>query len=206
MIDFHLFFSLLQKSVIGKHGPASLILIEEYGKNPFLILVSCILSLRTRDTVTIQASRRLFEYAQTPLQLFSLELAQLKKLIYPVGFYSRKAIALQKISMLLIEKFQGKVPANKDDLMQFPGVGIKTTNLVLSEAFGIPAICVDTHVHRLSNLCGLVYTKTAEETELALQTVVPPQYQRDFSRYMVLLGQSSKSEQQIFIEEWKKLQ
>lgn len=203
MVDVLFFFSILYESVKDKKGPATLILIEEYGKDSFLILVSCILSLRTRDTVTLQASRRLFSCVRTPQQLIQLDLLQLENLIYPVGFYSRKAVTLQKISSLLVEKYDGKVPSAKEKLLQLPGVGIKTTNLVLAEAFDVPAICVDTHVHRLSNLCGLVATRTPEETERVLQTIIPPQLQRDFSRYMVLLGQSPKKFQQLFIENWK---
>ena len=202
MIDIQSFFLLLHKSVKDKKNLATLILIEEYGKNPFLILLSCILSLRTRDTVTLQASRRLFACARTPQEIIQLDLKQLENLIYPVGFYSKKAITLQKISSILIEKYEGKVPSIKNELLELPGVGIKTTNLVLAEAFDIPAICVDTHVHRLSNLCGLVKTKTPEETEKMLQKIVPLDFQRDFSRYMVALGQGSKKNQNLFIEEW----
>lgn len=203
MVDILFFFSLLRESVKDKKGPATLILIEEYGKDPFLILASCILSLRTRDAVTLQASRRLFSCIRTPQQMVQLDSLQLANLIYPVGFYSRKAITLQRIASLLVEKYDGKVPSVKEKLLQLPGVGIKTTNLVLAEAFDVSAVCVDTHVHRLSNLCGLVTTRTPEETERALQKIIPPQLQRDFSRYMVLLGQSPKKFQQLFIENWK---
>jgi endonuclease-3 len=202
MVDIQSFFLLLHKSVKDKKSLATLILIEEYGKNPFLILLSCILSLRTRDTITLQASRRLFASARTPEEIIQLDLKQLENLIYPVGFYSKKSITLQKISLILIEKYEARVPSIKNELLKLPGVGIKTTNLVLAEAFDIPAICVDTHVHRLSNLCGLVKTKTPEETEKKLQKIIPLEFQRDFSRYMVALGQGSKKNQNLFIEEW----
>ncbi len=203
MVDILSFFLLLQESVKDKKGPAVPLLIEEYGKDPFLILVSCILSLRTRDVVTLQASRRLFFCVRTPQQMIQLDVLQLKNLIYPVGFYSKKAVTLQKISSLLIENYEGKVPSVKEQLLKLPGVGIKTTNLVLAEAFDIPAVCVDTHVHRLSNLCELVTTQTPEETERVLKIIIPLQLQRDFSRYMVLLGQCSKKQQCLFVENWK---
>lgn len=199
------FFHLLQHYVQGKKGPASLLLVQEYGKNPFLILVSCILSLRTRDTVTIPASRKLFAYAQTPSDILQLETSFLAQLIYPVGFSSKKAITLQKIAGILLEKYKGAVPSSKEELLALPGVGLKTTNLVLSEAFDIPAICVDTHVHRISNETGLVKTSSPEKTEEALQKIVPDSYKRDLARYLVLLGQSPKAEQKEFIMKWNEL-
>lgn len=199
-MKFNLFFSLLTHAVQGKKGPATLLLIAEYGKDPFLILISCIISLRTRDAITLNISRKLFSYATTPQQLLELSTEDLAKILYPAGFYFRKAVTLRNIASLLIEKFHGEVPHTKEELLQLPGVGIKTTNLVLAEAFDKPAICVDTHVHRLSNACGLVKTKTPEETEQVLQSLVPIDKMRDFSRYMVLLGQSPTQQQRSFIQ------
>lgn len=199
MEKFLLFFNGLCQAVSNKKGPASVLLIEEYGKNPFLILVSCLLSLRTRDAVMIKVSKELFKYVQTPQELLDLDINKLENIIHSVGFYHAKAKTLKNISQILIEKHGSQVPADKEKLLALPGVGIKTTNLVLSEAFDIPAICVDTHVHRISNKIGLVTTQTPEQTELALQRIVPPDLQRLFSRNMVLLGQSPRVFQDNFI-------
>lgn len=170
--------------------PASNLIIGEFGKDPYLVLISCLLSLRTKDTVSWPASRRLFSRAKTPHHMLELPIPEIEKLIYPVGFYRRKAVLLHTVSQFLIEKHGGKVPATKDELLAIPGVGIKTANLVLAIAFDIPAICVDTHVHRISNRLGLVSTKTVEETEIELMKVLPEEYWAEYSRLMVMWGQN----------------
>jgi endonuclease III len=170
--------------------PAATSITRIYGRNPFLILVSCILSLRTKDTVSLPASQRLFEHAQTPQELLLLQPAIIAKLIYPTGFYRQKTKQLLAISALLLKKYHGTVPNTYEELISLPGVGPKTTNLVLSEGFGIPAICVDTHVHRISNRLGLVRTKTPAQTEEALKIVLPKKYWSEYNKLMVMWGQN----------------
>lgn len=170
--------------------PAVTTIIKEYGKNPFLILVSCVLSLRTKDTISLPASRRLFSLARTPEQLRDLSLSEIEKTIYSVGFYRQKARQLHAISVDIIEKFNGNVPRTEQELLSLVGVGRKTANLVLGEAFDIPAICVDTHVHRISNRLGLVNTKTVEETEYALKKILPSEYWIEYNKLLVMWGQN----------------
>jgi len=170
--------------------PAATTVVKKYGKNPFLLLVSCLLSLRTRDYVSLAASIRLFEHAQTPQELLALNAHTIEQLIYPTGFYRQKTKQLHAICTVLLKRFKGKVPHNEKDLLTLPGVGPKTTNLVLSLAFDIPAICVDTHVHRISNRLGLVATDTPEETEIALKTLLPQRYWSEFNSLMVMYGQN----------------
>lgn len=170
--------------------PAAELITQEYGRNPYLILVSCILSLRTKDSVSWPASRRLFSYAQTPESMIQLTCEQIAKVIYPCGFYRQKAKNIILLSQDLIERFDSQVPADKEDLMTLQGVGPKTVNLVLAEGFGIPALCVDTHVHRISNRLGIVKTKTPQETETALKSLLPPEYWREFNGLLVMWGQN----------------
>lgn len=181
---------LLRKAVKGMQEPAATVVISEYGKDPFLILVSCILSLRTKDSVSLPASQRLFTQAKTPQQLLQLPDSQIQQLIYPVGFYRNKTKTLKAISHVLITDFNGEVPATLEGLLSLPGVGQKTANLVLGEAFGIPAICVDTHVHKISNRLGLVTTTTPEETEVELKKILPEEYWIEYNRLLVMWGQN----------------
>ena len=181
---------LLRKNTIGMVDPASLSIIKKFGKDPFLILVSCMLSLRTQDKVSLPASLRLFDHAKTPEQLVAMPLHSVEKLIYPVGFYRNKAQYLHVMSKQLINDFGGKVPHTRDELMLLSGVGRKTANLVLGQAFDIPAICVDTHVHTVSNRLGIVNTKTPQETEEALMKVLPEKYWIEYNTLMVLWGQN----------------
>ena len=170
--------------------PAATSITRQYGRNPFLILVSCILSLRTRDTVSLPASQRLFVHAQTPQSLLLLSPATIEKLIYPTGFYRQKTKQILKICTILLEKYHGAVPSTQEELMLLPGVGPKTTSLVLSEGFNIPAICVDTHVHRISNRLGLVATKSPAQTEAELKLLLPKKYWSEFNKLMVMWGQN----------------
>jgi len=170
--------------------PAATSIVEHYGRNPFLVLVSCILSLRTRDPVSLAASHRLFAHARTPKTLMSLPHKTIADLIYPVGFYRQKTKQLLALCAILLEKYQGTVPHTEKELMELPGVGPKTTALVLSEGFNIPAICVDTHVHRISNRLGLVKTKTVEDTETALKKLLPKKYWSEYNKLMVMWGQN----------------
>ena len=181
---------ILRYATKGMVEPASTSIIKEYGKDPFLILVSCLLSLRTKDSVSLSASRRLFRLAKTPEEILQLSIKKIEQAIYPVGFYRRKAKNLHQMSLQMRDQFGGKVPDTEEDLLSLPGVGPKTANLVLGEAFGVPAICVDTHVHTISNRLGLVNTKRPEETERVLKQILPKNYWIVFNRLLVMWGQN----------------
>lgn len=181
---------VLRKATHGMEQPASVNIVNQYGQDPYLVLISCLLSLRTKDTVSFPASQRLFEYAQTPEQMLKLPIKTIEKLIYPTGFYHRKAILLHEVSKDLLERFKGKVPKTEQELLSIKGVGRKTANLVLGVAFDIPAICVDTHVHRISNRLGLVKTKTTDETEVELKKILPPEYWTEYNHLLVIWGQN----------------
>lgn len=181
---------VLRKATKRMVQPASFLITEKYGKDPYLVLISCLLSLRTKDTVSFPASVRLFEYAKTPEQMLKVPVSTIEKLIYPTGFYRRKARLLHTVSADLIKRFHGDVPADLDELLSIKGVGRKTANLVLGVAFDIPAICVDVHVHRVSNRLGLVKTKTTDETEQALMKLLPKDYWIEFNHLIVLWGQN----------------
>jgi endonuclease-3 len=182
-------FKLLDRAVQGLPEPMSIRIAKEYHKDPYLILISCLLSLRARDVVTYPVSKKLFERAKTPQEMCSLPLPELETIIHSIGTYRRKARVLKEVSADLIKRFGGKVPSGEADLLSLPGVGRKTANLVRSVAFDIPAICVDVHVHRIANQLGLVHAKTPEETEFALQKLLPREYWSDINRYFVLWGQ-----------------
>ena len=144
-------------------------LVASHGGGPFEVLVATILSLRTKDEVTAKAAKRLLSKADTPPRMLALDEKTIEKLIYPVGFYPTKAKQLRRISRILIEKYNSRVPDTIEALLELPGVGRKTANLVLVEGFGQEAICVDTHVHRISNRIGYVLTRTPAQTEFALR-------------------------------------
>ena len=182
--------NLLREATAGMIQPASLSIVEQYGRDPYLILVSCILSLRTRDTASLPASLRLFQYVKTPEEMIAIPLARLEKLIYPVGFYRNKSKQLKIMSRELIERFKARVPQTQEELLSLTGVGLKTANLVLGIAFEIPALCVDTHVHKVSNRLGLVNTKTPDQTEAALQKIIPKEYWIEYTKLMVTWGQN----------------
>ena len=188
--SFNQILKKLRLGVSGMSEPVSFILMEHFGREPYILLISCILSLRTKDAVTLSASLRLFHYAKTPQECLKIPLEQLQSLIYPVGFYRQKSIQIQKINQILIEKYDGKVPSNRDALLLLPCVGIKTANLVLGMAFKIPALCVDIHVHRIANRLGLVITKTPEETEYELTRIIPQEYWIELNRLLVMWGQN----------------
>lgn len=180
----------LSRETASMIPPASVTLVQEYGRDPFLVLMACLLSLRTKDSISLPASRRLFFYACTPHKILSLTNEKIEELIYPVAFYRKRAQNLKDISHQLIHRFGGIVPNIQEALMSLPGVGIKTANLVLSMGFDIPALCVDTHVHRISNRFGLVSTKTPEETEKALQKIIPRDKWIEYCNWLVMWGQN----------------
>ena len=159
-------------------------------KDPFKVLISCILSLRTKDEVTAKASSRLFKLADTPKKLIELKNKKIEKLIYPVGFYKTKAKRIKEISKSLLNKYNGKVPDNIDELLKFNGVGRKTANIVITFGFNKLGIAVDTHVHRISNRLGLVRTKIPDKTEFALRKLLPKKYWIDYNDLLVSYGQN----------------
>jgi endonuclease III len=165
-------------------------IIAEYGKDPYLILISCLLSLRAKDAMTIHVCRTFFARVRTPYQMVTISRPDLEKVVYTTGFYKTKARVLHNVSAALIEKFAGKVPRDKDMLLTMKGIGPKTANLVVSLAYGQPEICVDTHVHRISNRLGLVHTTAVEATEDALRKVLPQRYWIVWNKLLVMWGQN----------------
>ena len=159
-------------------------------KDPFIVLIACILSLRTNDKTTYPATLRMLKLGKTPEDFAKLDPKVLEKAIYPVGFYANKAKQIVELSKELVEKYNSKVPDEIEELVKFNGVGRKTANLVLSEGFHKPAICVDVHVHRISNRLGYVKTKNPEETEFALRKKLPPKYWIDINSLLVTHGQN----------------
>ena len=158
--------------------------------NPYLVLIACILSLRTNDKTTYPATLRMLELAKTPQEMMNISEDDLANAIYPVGFYKNKAKQIIELSKTIVEKLNGKVPDTIENLTKFNGVGRKTANLVLAKGFGIPAICVDVHVHRIFNRIGYVITKTPDETEFALREKLPQKYWLDINTLMVTHGQN----------------
>jgi len=160
------------------------------GRDPFRILVACVLSLRTRDETTGPAAQRLFAVASTPPALLALSEQRIASLVYPVAFYRRKATALRRICSQLLERHDGHVPSDLDALLALPGVGRKTANLVRTVGFGLPGICVDTHVHRIANRLGFVATRTPAETEAALRARLPRRHWIGLNDLLVTFGQN----------------
>ena len=158
--------------------------------DPFQVLISTLLSLRTKDEVTLVASKRLLERAKTPKEILQLNEKEIVRMIYPVGFYKIKARRIREVARTLLEKYGGKVPDRLDELLKLKGVGRKTANLVLTLGFRKLGICVDTHVHRISNRFGLVKTKTPEETEFALRKILPKKYWIPTNDFLVAFGQN----------------
>jgi len=162
----------------------------ETGRDPFRILIGCLLSLRTKDETTGPASARLFALAHTPAGILGLPRPEIERAIYPVGFYRTKARVLHRVCGDLIERFDGRVPADLDALLTLHGVGRKTANLVVTFGFGLPGICVDTHVHRITNRLGFVRTPTPEATEMALRKRLPPRHWIGLNDLLVAFGQN----------------
>jgi endonuclease-3 len=164
---------------------------EQYSRDPWAVLVSTILSLRTKDEVTLVSSARLLKEAPGPQELRCLGEEAVARLAYPAGFYRTKAANLMKIAAILLEKYDGKVPSAMDELLALPGVGRKTANLVLIEAFDLPGICVDVHVHRICNRTAWLETKNPEETEMSLRDCLPRRYWKGINALLVLYGQQT---------------
>jgi endonuclease-3 len=183
--------------VFEKHY--NLVPLEIFGADPYKTLISTILSARTNDDITVIQAQKLFDKAPDIYVLASLPESKIKELIYPVAFSKTKARLLKKTATIIINKYEGKVPNTQKELVGLPGVGKKTANLVLNRAFGIPAIAVDTHVHRITNMLGWVQTKTPEQTEKRLTKTVPKRYWADMNRLFVSIGRQFRSKRQLEI-------
>lgn len=179
----------LEVAVLDWDTPAVTIISQRDG-DPFKVLISCILSLRTKDTTTGPASLRLFSLADTSGKMLQLDLKMIEQAIYPVGFYRNKAVQIMEICQQLTEKYDGYVPESIEELLKFKGVGRKTANLVVTLGFGKPGICVDTHVHRICNRWGYVTTKTPDETEFRLREILPGNYWLRINDLLVTFGQN----------------
>lgn len=180
---------LLRREFESRRAPIMELVAAQTG-DPFAILLGTILSARTKDTCTAGAIRRLLAVADTPEKLAATPLEEIEKLIYPVGFFRMKAQHLKELPGVLAERFGGKLPETVEELCELPGVGRKTANLVVALGFQKPAICVDVHVHRISNRLGLVKTATPFETEMELRRVMPEKYWMTWNSYIVAFGQS----------------
>ncbi len=165
--------------------------LAESKYDPFVILISTLLSLRTKDEVTAEATDRLFALASTPEEMLQVPEAKIAKAIYPVGFYRNKSQNIHHVCSELINRFESRVPDNLDDLLSIKGVGRKTANLVITLAFGKDGICVDTHVHRISNRLGYVQTKSPDETEFALRDKLPRRHWIIYNTLMVSFGRKT---------------
>ena len=186
--DIAISLKYLRKSI--KTWPIPVVTAISSKRNPFMVLVSCILSLRTRDMVTASASDRLFVLACTPEDFVNLEPEQVEKAIYPVAFFRNKTVTLFNLCKVLIDEYDGKVPELLDELLQIKGVGRKTANLTITLGYGNLGICVDVHVHRISNRWGYVETKSPDETEIALRKMLPKRYWKEFNNLLVSFGQN----------------
>jgi endonuclease-3 len=187
--DIHQVIEILRESA-RVWAPA---LVDSKGEGewtPYQILIATILSLRTKDTLTAQIAPQLFDLADTPQIMVKHTPEKIAEVIYPVGFYRNKARTILAISKKLIDDYAGQVPDDLDELLKLPGVGRKTANLVITTGFKKPGICVDIHVHRISNRWGYVHTKTPEQTELALRAKLPPAYWLEYNGLLVSMGQN----------------
>ena len=181
---------IVQKLKDAKQPKSDFVLLMDSFKDPYLVLIACILSLRTNDRTTYPATLRMLELAKTPKEMKGVDVETLAKAIYPVGFYENKAKQIIELSRQIDEELGGIVPCEIEDLIKFKGVGRKTANLVLSLGFNKPAICVDVHVHRIFNRLGYIKTKNPDETEFTLREKLPQKYWIDINTLLVTHGQN----------------
>lgn len=174
----------------AKQPQSDFVKLMDSFKNPYLVLIACILSLRTNDKTTYPATLRMLDLAKTPEEMMNVAEDDLANAIYPVGFYKNKAGQIIELSKKIVNDYDGNVPNSIDELCKFRGVGRKTANLVMTLGFGVPAICVDVHVHRIFNRLGYVKTKTPEETEFALREKLPIEYWIPINTLLVTHGQN----------------
>jgi endonuclease-3 len=187
--DIHIVLRLVKDSIQQWSVPV-LEQLAAAGPDPFKILVACILSLRTRDQTTAEASARLFALSADPFSMAKLKVKKIEKAIFPVGFYRTKAQQIRDGSKQICQEFQGKVPDSIEDLVRLPGVGRKTANLVRTVGYKKPGICVDIHVHRICNRLGYVLTKNPDETECVLRQNLPKKHWITFNSLLVPFGQN----------------
>ncbi|NOZ81250.1 MAG: endonuclease III [DPANN group archaeon] len=181
-------YSILSCEV--KHWRVPIVdLVKVQTKDPFKVLLATILSARTKDQTTAMASKKLFSLVKNKEDLKKLSQKQIERLIFPVGFYRTKARHLKQLSRALEEKFSGVIPDTVEELCELPGVGRKTANLVVAVGFSKPAVCVDVHVHRITNRLGYVKTRNPFETEMTLREKLPRRYWIHFNSYLVAFGQ-----------------
>ena len=171
-------------------NPTAVGAVAQDSRDPFLILISCLISLRTKDQVTAEASARLFRLGRTPRAILTLPPGRIAQAIYPAGFYRTKARTIKALCRTLLREHGGRVPDDLETLLTLKGVGRKTANLVITVGYGKPGICVDTHVHRISNRLGIVKTKTPERTEVALRQDLPQRYWIAYNDLLVTFGQN----------------
>jgi len=188
--QIHAAIRIVKREIRQWQEPVVGVVARESDRDPFRILISCLLSLRTKDKTTSEAGARLFALAHTPASLLKIPLKKIEQAIYPVGFYRTKAKSIHAICRRLLNVYGGKVPDSIDQLVTLSGVGRKTANLVVTVGYGKPGICVDIHVHRISNRWGYVKTKTPEATEEALRRKLPKQYWITFNDLLVPYGQN----------------
>ena len=191
MIDIDKIVENLEKdNKLNKVIQTDFVKFMEGVNDPYIVLICCILSLRTNDKTTYPCSMRMLSLGKTPDIISKLDVETLSNAIYPVGFYKNKAEQIIELSKILVEKYNSKVPSEIDELVKFKGVGRKTANLVLTKGFNKPAICVDVHVHRICNRLGYVQTKTPDETEFRLREILPQKYWIQFNTLLVTHGQN----------------
>ena len=181
---------IVQKIKEAKEPVSDFVKLMDSFSNPYLVLIACILSLRTNDKTTYPATLRMLELGKTPQEFSKCDEKVLEKAIYPVGFYANKAKQIIELSKEIVAKYNGQVPESIEELVKFKGVGRKTANLVVARGFNKPAICVDIHVHRIFNRMGYVKTKNPEETEFALRAKLPKKYWIDINTLIVTHGQN----------------
>ena len=179
----------LRRVAPGWNTTALMAISDATGRDPFRILIACLLSLRTRVETTGPAATRLFALGATPAAILELPVRRIEHAIYPVGFYRTKARGIRRVSRDLLERFDGRVPPDLDALLTLHGVGRKTANLVVTFGFGLPGICVDTHVHRITNRLGFVRTRTPDQTEMALRRRLPRRHWIELNDLLVAFGQ-----------------
>lgn len=182
--------AVVQKLKDANQPKSEFVHLMDTFNDPYLVLIGCILSLRTNDKTTYPATLRMLELARTPKEMKGVNVKDLADAIFPVGFYENKAKQIIELSRIIDEELDGKVPDEIDELCKFKGVGRKTANLVLARGFNKPAICVDVHVHRIFNRLGYVKTKNPEETEFALREKLPVKHWIDINTLIVTHGQN----------------
>jgi len=187
--DLQKVISILKKEFPRWNAPVVSLIAQKTG-DPFRVLVCALVSTRTKDEITAVVCKKLFEKVKSVEDLYLIDKDELSKLLYPVGFYKNKALFLKEIAKELKEKYDSRVPDKLEELLRLKGVGRKVANLVLAEGYGIPAICVDTHVHRITNRWCLVKAKKPEETEHQLTTILPEKYWIEFNKLLVAFGQT----------------